>query len=112
MGEASALGVPLCAAACIIGKLQLRKGERLVVTGANGQVGRLVMALAKWKGASTVALIRRDVELQHADHKVVSVVDQTIIEKLRGIGDIHAIVDTVGIGGEYFVEVLAQAGRL
>lgn len=110
--QAAAMGVPLCTAACIISKIQIRAGETIVVTGANGQVARFVMGIAKWKGARTVGITRREMKLEYADHSIVSAVDESIIGKLKDIGDANVIVDTVGIGSEYLIESLAHHGRI
>eukprot|EP00931_Biecheleriopsis_adriatica_P068832 TRINITY_DN42737_c0_g1_i1.p1 TRINITY_DN42737_c0_g1~~TRINITY_DN42737_c0_g1_i1.p1 ORF type:complete len:348 (-),score=39.61 TRINITY_DN42737_c0_g1_i1:30-1073(-) len=110
--QAGALGVPLCTAACAVTKLQLRKGETVAVTGANGQVARFVMQIAKWRGANTIGVVRRDVPLSSADHKVVATVDEHVVKKLKTVGDVHAVVDTVGVGTEHLVESLAHGGRI
>jgi len=110
--EAGAMGVPLCTAACVVAKADVRRGETLAVAGANGQVGRFIQGLARWKGAKTVGIVRSDVYLPYADHKVVGTVDQDMTQKLKEIGNIDVMVDCVGIGTEHLLEALGHRGRL
>lgn len=93
-------------------KLRLEEGETIAVTGANGQVARFVLGLAKWKGAKTIGIVRRNVQVQYADSTVISLVDDSICQKLNSIGTVQAIVDTVGIGTEHLIESLGHRGRI
>jgi len=60
MEEAASIGVNYLAA--YIGLVQragVRSGELVLVTGASGGVGTAVIQLARWKGASVIAVDRR-----------------------------------------------------
>ncbi|CAE8688324.1 unnamed protein product [Polarella glacialis] len=112
VAQAGAMGVPFLTAAVAMQKIQIRAGETLVVAGANGQVGRCVLSIAKLQGASTVGIVRRKGPVQFAD-VVVNSSDGDLIKILHeAVGEVDAVVDCVGIGTDMYVKALGHNGRL
>lgn len=57
--EAAAAGVPFITAwSALIEAAQLKPGETVVVTGANGAVGSAALQIARWQGARVIAVVR------------------------------------------------------
>jgi len=114
VAQAGVMGVPFITACVTVEKLQIKAGETVAVTGANGQVGRFILSLAKSRGARTVGIVRRDVAVPFADVVVVHA-GGILTENLEAssVGSsIHAAVDTVGAHTEQVLDVLAHSGRL
>jgi acryloyl-coenzyme A reductase len=66
-------------------------GQRVLVTGANGGVGRAAVLLAKARGAEVIAVVRRQTELP-ADQVIVD--DGSRFHKQ--VGDVDLALDCVG----------------
>jgi len=118
--EAGTLGVPYVTAyEAVVTKAQVATGELVVVQGASGMVGRAALQLAKQRGATTVALVRRegldlaaaDVVLNLRDYDT-DVVVGAIIER-SGRRGCDVFLDLVG--GENTslgIRALGESGRL
>jgi NADPH:quinone reductase len=114
MEKAAVVGVPYLAAwQSLIEAGQLRKGERLLVTGAGGAVGAAAIQIAHWKGAFVIAADRSrtdpgaDVFLDLKKTELVS----SVLEVADGKG-VDIVLDTVG--GDLFgpcLRTLRVGGR-
>ncbi len=75
---------------------KIQSGQTVLVTGANGGVGRSAVRTAKDAGAKVIAGVRKkqleEAKALHAD-MVIALDDEDAMSKL---GMIHAIADTVG----------------
>jgi NADPH:quinone reductase-like Zn-dependent oxidoreductase len=96
-GEAGALPLVLQTGAQLIEQgVGPRSGERLLVTGALGSVGRTAVHIARQHGAYVIAGVR---ESQRAEaeqlgaHEVVIVDDE---KQLQSLKELDAVADTVG----------------
>jgi len=59
--QGASMGVPLVTAYLALFQTNpLQKGEKVLITGANGAVGLCAMQLARWKGAIPVGLVRSE----------------------------------------------------
>lgn len=81
-------------------KAQLRKGERLVVTGAAGGVGLTAVELGKLMGAEVIAIARGASKLEiaraaGADH-MIDADDPDIRGKIKALGGADVVYDAVG----------------
>lgn len=112
VAQAGTMGVPLVTAACATAKVNIQAGETVAINGANGQVGRFLLQIARWKGAKTIAIVRRKMTLQWAD-VVVDSSQGDLVETLRRVAPaVNAVVDCVGVDTGRFIDVLAPHGRL
>jgi NADPH:quinone reductase-like Zn-dependent oxidoreductase len=98
MAEAAVVGVPYLAAWQSLVELgHLGKGERLLITGAGGAVGRAAIQIAHWKEASVVAadMVRAvpeaDVFVNLKEDDLVSAVRQA-----TGGQGVDMVLDTIG----------------
>ena len=113
--QAGALGLPLVTAwAAIFDKASLKKGETLLVIGANGAVGRSAVELGTWAGARVVGIDRTDANPSQADVMLdsSSAEFQQDLAKTLGPGA-NVVFDTVG--GAMFsmgMQSLAPDGRM
>ena len=98
MKQAAAVGVPYLAAwMSLVTAAQLKAGERVLVTGANGAVGRAATQIAHWRGAQVLGA-----DIAEAD----SGADFTINLKQEDLGSqvkrltngagVDVVLDTVG----------------
>ncbi|ONI85155.1 hypothetical protein ALI22I_30330 [Saccharothrix sp. ALI-22-I] len=96
--HATAAALPLSGltAAQTLDRVGVRAGDRVLVNGAAGGVGHLVVQLAKARGATVVAVARA------ANHDFLrglgadEVVDYTSADVVRVVGEVDAVVDCVG----------------
>ena len=73
-----------------------RPGQRILVTGANGSVGRAAVYTAAQAGALVVAAVRGNAKEALAGLPVAEVVDLNDPEAIAAAGPYDAIADTVG----------------
>ncbi|MEO6090725.1 MAG: NADP-dependent oxidoreductase [Umezawaea sp.] len=98
LGHVFAAALPLCGltAAQTLDRMTIGRGDRVLVNGAAGGVGHLVVQLAAAKGAHVVAVARR------ANHEFLlgigadEVLDYTTDDVVASIGPVDAVVDCVG----------------
>lgn len=113
--QAGALGLPVVTAwAAIFDKASLKKGETLLVIGANGAVGRSAVELATWAGARVVGVDRTYANPSQADVMLNSNSPEfrDHLQDALGAGA-NVVFDTVG--GPMFragLESLAPEGRM
>jgi NADPH:quinone reductase len=98
MGQAAVVGVPYLAAwQSLVEVGRIQKGERLLVTGGSGAVGRAAIQIAHWKGASVLAAdiaeapTEADVFLNLKQTELVSDVQRATDEK-----GVDIVLDTIG----------------
>jgi len=84
----------------------IRGGQRVVVTGALGSVGRAAVHTAKKLGAHVIAAVRQRQFKEAASLGASSVVAIDDDESLRHLGKLDAVADTVG--GELALKLLAR----
>jgi NADPH:quinone reductase-like Zn-dependent oxidoreductase len=92
---------------------RLREGERVLIHGASGGVGRFATQLARWRGAHVIGTASgaavRDVVALGADEAV----DRTAVPFEEAVAPVDLVFDTVG--GEVLARsehVLRDGGRL
>jgi NADPH:quinone reductase-like Zn-dependent oxidoreductase len=73
-----------------------RPGQRILVTGANGSVGRAAVYTAAQAGALVVAAVRGNAKAALAGLPVAEIVDLNDPEAIAAAGPYDAIADTVG----------------
>jgi NADPH:quinone reductase-like Zn-dependent oxidoreductase len=95
--DAAALPVVVSTGAQLIEEAaDVRDGQRVLVTGALGSVGRVAVFVAKARGARVIAGVRaaqRSAAAQLGADEVVGLDDEADLAKL---GELDAIADTVG----------------
>eukprot|EP00512_Aurantiochytrium_limacinum_P000288 CAMPEP_0171486210 /NCGR_PEP_ID=MMETSP0958-20121227/967_1 /TAXON_ID=87120 /ORGANISM="Aurantiochytrium limacinum, Strain ATCCMYA-1381" /LENGTH=342 /DNA_ID=CAMNT_0012019071 /DNA_START=73 /DNA_END=1101 /DNA_ORIENTATION=+ len=104
--EAGTLGVPfLTAHLAVVDSGRIQSGEVIAITGAHGFVGQAALMIAKAKGATTIAMVRRDgdASLPYADHviNVSGKTDEELVKQLQELGrpgylGVDVFVDVVG----------------
>lgn len=87
-------------------KLDLRQGERLLVTGAAGGVGGMAIQLASRTDVEVVGLVR---DPGHGP-VVLGLGADTVASDPAGIGSFDAVLDTAGVFT--YPHVLREGGRL
>jgi NADPH:quinone reductase-like Zn-dependent oxidoreductase len=73
-----------------------KPGQRILVTGANGSVGRAAVYTAAQAGALVVAAVRGGAESALAGLPIAEVVDLSDLDAIAAAGPYDAIADTVG----------------
>jgi NADPH:quinone reductase-like Zn-dependent oxidoreductase len=94
--DAAALPLALLTGAQLVDAAEVREGDKVLVTGATGAVGRVAVYLAKARGAAVYAGVRRAHAAEAAKlgaHAVVALDDARQLEKLPPL---DALADTVG----------------
>ena len=85
------------AAENMLTRISLRKGERMLVTGASGGVGSAAVQLAKRRGAEVIAMVSGEkastVKALGADQVIDRDAD---IDRIFGASSLDAVVDIVG----------------
>lgn len=87
-------------------KLDLRQGERLLVTGAAGGVGGMAVQLAGPTGVEVTGLVR---DPGHVS-MVLDLGADTVVSDPSGIGSFDAVLDTAGVFT--YPHLLREGGRL
>lgn len=95
--QAAALPLVVLTGAQLIERaIKLQRGQKVLVLGALGGVGRTAIHVALQHGAIVIAGVRKS-QLQEAAtlgaHQVVAIDDEKELEKLR---DLDAVADTIG----------------
>lgn len=78
----------------LVTRAQIREGEKVLVIGALGQVGRAAMSICSWKGCKPIALVRTEADVQTAQKlgwKAVYEIpkDLSVDVVLNSIGNLH-----------------------
>lgn len=114
MEQAAVVGVPYLAAwQSLVAAGGLQEGERLLITGAGGAVGRAAIQIAHWKGASVIAASRSQTALG-AD-SFVNLGEEGLVSAVQKATDgkgVDMVLDTVG--GDLFrpcLHTLRVGGR-
>jgi NADPH:quinone reductase len=109
MAQAAACGIPYLAAwMALVEAADLRSGERDLITGALGSVGRAATQIAQWKGAKVIGADRSGADTI-VNTTVSGWVDQ--VKEASG-GGVDVVLDAVG--GPLFedsLRCLRQGGR-
>jgi NADPH:quinone reductase-like Zn-dependent oxidoreductase len=113
---AAAFPVPALTAGQVLGDaLNLHAGERLLVHGAGGVTGGLLVALAVLRGAQVIATAgrasRQRVGALGARH-VIDYHDQDWPEQVRAITGGHGVANAVPSGAATAIRAVADGGRL
>ncbi|MEU2546919.1 zinc-binding alcohol dehydrogenase family protein [Streptomyces roseolus] len=74
---------------------QVRPGERVLVTGASGAVGAMVVQLAARAGAEVVGAVGRPAKLPHVPGAARALLASDLSEEAIG-GKVDVLIDTVG----------------
>lgn len=90
--QAATIGVPFTTASLILKKSNVRKGETVLVLGANGAVGSAAVQLARAVGAVVLRGVRGDAgDVNTASDPSLSTLDT--LTKGKGV---DIVIDTVG----------------
>ncbi|MFD9734586.1 NADP-dependent oxidoreductase [Umezawaea sp. NPDC059074] len=94
----SAAALPLCGltAAQTLDRLDVGRGDRVLVNGAAGGVGHLAVQLAAARGARVIAVARRVNHDFLLGIGAAEVLDYTTDDVVASIGPVDAVVDCVG----------------
>lgn len=88
-------------------------GKTVVVNGASGGVGHLVVQIAKWKGARVIAVASGKHEALLRDLGVDQVIDYTRQPAETILRDVDLVVDAVGGSNtERFLSIIKPGGAL
>jgi NADPH:quinone reductase-like Zn-dependent oxidoreductase len=88
-------------------------GKTVLVNGAAGGVGHLVVQIAKWKGARVIAVASGRHEALLRDLGVDEFIDYTRTAPEDIVRDVDLVVDTVGgAGAQRFLRTLKRGGTL
>jgi NADPH:quinone reductase-like Zn-dependent oxidoreductase len=88
-------------------------GKTVLVNGAAGGVGHLVVQIAKWKGARVIAVASGRHEALLRDLGVDEFIDYTRTSPEEIVRDVDLVVDTVGgAGAQRFLRTLKRGGAL
>jgi NADPH:quinone reductase-like Zn-dependent oxidoreductase len=88
-------------------------GKTVLVNGAAGGVGHLVVQIAKWKGARVIAVASGRHEALLRDLGVDEFIDYTRTAPEDIVRDVDLVVDTVGgAGAQRFLRTLKRGGAL
>jgi len=112
--EAGALPLVLLTGAQLVEEtIGVREGERLLVTGALGSVGRVAVFVAKSHGAKVYAGVRRSQKTDAAKLEVEGVVALEDEFEIRNLPQLDCIADTVGGDvGHRVLPRLKREGRI
>jgi len=108
--QAATIGVPFTTALITLRKAGTKKGEIVLVLGANGAVGSAVVQLAKSLGATVLSGTRND----SGDVNTASDPDLNTLDALAGGKGVDVVVDTVGQPAltSAAVKKMGRGGRL
>jgi len=107
LADAGALPLVLLTGAQLVEEaVNPRAGEKLLVTGATGSVGRCAVFVAKSRGAQVYAGVRRSQKTEAAKLGVDSVVALDDDREIAGFAQLDCIADTVG--GETIKKLLGK----
>ncbi|POO48737.1 NADPH:quinone reductase (plasmid) [Agrobacterium rosae] len=88
-------------------------GKTVIVNGAAGGVGHLMVQLAKWKGAQVIAVASGRHETLLADLGADEFIDYTKQSAERVMRDVDLVIDAVGGSNmERFLNVIKKGGAL
>jgi NADPH:quinone reductase-like Zn-dependent oxidoreductase len=73
-----------------------KSGQRLLVTGALGSVGRTAVHVAKQRGAYVIAGVRASQRIAAAELKVDQIVAIDDPQEIAGLKELDAVADTIG----------------
>ncbi|ESZ95421.1 hypothetical protein SBOR_4162 [Sclerotinia borealis F-4128] len=108
--QAACIGVPFTTASLVLSRVHAKKGETVLVTGANGAVGSAVVQLAKSMGCRVISATRSD------DDDVNTATDPELkaVDSLTDGKGVDVVVDTVGQPAlvQAAINKLARGGRL
>lgn len=108
--QAATIGVPFTTASLTLKKASLKKGETVLVLGANGAVGNAVVQLAKARGARVLRATRSD----DSDVNTAKDTELTALDALTNNKGVDIVIDTVGFPSltAKAVQKLGRDGRL
>jgi NADPH:quinone reductase-like Zn-dependent oxidoreductase len=117
--EAAAVGTPFLTAHLGLTQASLRDGEAVLVVGAAGAVGSAAVQIARWRGASVVAVVRdeRQAEAARAFGATQVLVERpgedavVTLAGALGADAIDLAFDTSGVSLDACVHVLHRGGR-
>ncbi|OAQ67714.1 GroES-like protein [Pochonia chlamydosporia 170] len=107
--QAATLGVPFTTAALIVEQSGAKAGDKVLVLGANGAVGKCICVLLEEQGCTVLRAVRGPA----GDVDTKADPDLRTVRSLAPSG-VHAAIDTVGVPSltRAAVEVLGHGGRL
>lgn len=126
MEQAATVGVPyLTAWASLVDAGNVQAGETVLVTGADGAVGRAAIQVARWKGAKVIGVVR-EAAASEADVLINTKTKDFVVEAraLTAGKGVDLVLDTVGgpifeqclrslrPGGRQLVMASAGSGRV
>lgn len=89
------------------------EGKRVLVNGAGGGVGHLAVQVAKWRGASVIAVASGKHEALLRDLGADQFIDYTKTPAEAVVDDVDLVIDAVGGSDmERFLNVIRQGGAL
>jgi NADPH:quinone reductase-like Zn-dependent oxidoreductase len=94
--EAASLPMAALTAWQMLAAADVRKGQRVLISGATGGVGHLAVQLAADRGATVVALGRPKDHQLLADLGAHDCIDYTDAQAMATIGPVDAVIDLVG----------------
>lgn len=108
--QAATVGVPFTTAALVLRRAAAKKGECVLVLGANGAVGSAVVQLARSQGCKVLLATRND----EGDVNTASDPELEEVTGLTGGKGVDVVVDTVGQPAltRAATERLGRGGRL
>jgi len=123
MIQGAALGVPLITAhLALFQTTPIKKGDKVLITGANGAVGLCAMQIARWKGAHPVGLVRSPESQEFLKsfgfnsqpgeaQNVVSLSDEDWKSQVKNIGPFSKVLNGIGnLHFDFFISSLADEG--
>ncbi|KAM0193605.1 hypothetical protein ACHAPC_001267 [Botrytis cinerea] len=108
--QAACVGVPFTTASLVLSRAHARKGETVLVTGANGAVGSATVQLAKCMGCRVISATRSD----NDDVNTATDPELNAVDMITDGKGVDIVADTVGQPTlvQAAVNKLARGGRL
>ncbi|TGO17709.1 hypothetical protein BTUL_0015g00450 [Botrytis tulipae] len=108
--QAACVGVPFTTASLVLSRAHAKKGESVLVTGANGAVGSAIVQLAKGMGCQVISATRSD----NDDVNTANDPELNAVDSLTDGKGVDVVADTVGQPAlvQAAVNKLASGGRL
>ncbi|TGO87366.1 hypothetical protein BPOR_0231g00090 [Botrytis porri] len=108
--QAACVGVPFTTASLVLSRAHTKKGETVLVTGANGAVGSAIVQLAKCMGCRVISATRSD----NYDINVATDPELNAVNDSTDGKGVDVVADTVGQPAlvQAAVNKLARGGRL
>ena len=113
--QAGASGLSYVAAEAGLSRMAIASGEIVLVTGAAGGVGSAACAIARWRGAKVIGVVKDGAERELLLRRFPGVVavngsdgDVTAAVAEAAGGAVHAAFDTVG--NALFAQIMATLG--